>query len=145
MQSVKLENVKLTKVLRFLQLTYKATGTDVFSKKPAIPHTLFMLSFMILWIANGFMDGLQNITDTQLGGLSVSIIFLTYGLLTFIKFATVNLMKQRYLNILNWMKNLYQPNKRLDITLISKDVMKKCLDRSQFIIRYMKKLKMRDI
>lgn len=131
-----LQSIKLTKVLRFLQLTFKATGTDVFSKHPTILNTLFMFVFMILWIINGYLDGVQNINDTQLGGLSVSIIFLTYGLLSFIKFATVNLMKQRYLTILNWMKNLYQPNKILDITAISKDIMRKCLDRSQFIIRY---------
>lgn len=131
-----LQSKQLTNVLRFLQLTYKATGTDVFSNHPTILYTLFMFVFMILWILNGYFDGLQNITDTKLEGLSVSIIFLTYGLLTFIKFATVNLMKQRYLHILNWMKNLYQPNKILDIAEISKDIMQKCLDRSQFIIRY---------
>lgn len=133
-----LQSIKLTNVLRFLQLTFKATGTDVFSKHPTILNTLFMFVFIILWIINGYLDGLKNINDTKLEGLSVSIIFLTYGLLTFIKFATVNLMKQRYLNILNWMKNLYQPNKILDITEISKDIMKQCLNRSQFMIRYFK-------
>lgn len=135
-----LQSTQLTNVLRFLQLTYKATGTDVFSKHPTILNTSFMFVFMLLWILNGFMDGLQNITDTKLGGLSVSIIFLTYGLLTFIKFATVNLMKQRYLRILNWIRKLYQPNKMLDIAAISKDIMQKCLDRSQFIIRYVNQI-----
>lgn len=135
-----LQSEKLTNVFKFLQLTFKATGTDVFSKHPTILNTLFIFLFMILWIINGYLDALQNIKNLTLEGLSVSIIFLTYGLLTFIKFATVNLMKQRYRKILNWMKELYQPNKILDIKTVSKDILMKCLNRSQFIIRYLLKI-----
>lgn len=127
--------MEFEKVLTFFKYTFKSTGTDIFSKQRNIPITFCLFSVIIIWTINGFLDGLKNIHDTELGGLSVSIIFLTYGLLTLVKFATVNLMKERYLYIVNWMKNLYRTNKRLDITLLSKDIMRKCLRRSQFMQR----------
>lgn len=124
---------KLVNVLNFFENFYKISGVDIFSHRPNFIGTVWTTVSMTTCLLNGIIEGIKNRKDTE--NVAVCLIFVTYALLSIIKLSTIFMMKNRYLNIMNWIKNRYMPYDSNEITLVSKDIMKKCLDETWFVIK----------
>lgn len=88
---------------------------------------------MTICLLNGIIQVINNKKDTK--SVAVCLIFVTYGLLSTIKISTIFMMKNRYLNMMKWIKDRYMPYSNEEITVVSKDIMKKCLDETFFVIK----------
>lgn len=124
---------KLLKVIHFFNTSFKISGVDIFSDRPNFIGALWATVIMTICLLNGIIQVIKNKKDTEI--VAVCLIFVTYGLLSTIKFLTIFLMKNRYLYMMKWIKNRYQPYSNDEITLVSKDIMKKCLDETCFVIK----------
>lgn len=124
---------KLIKVIRFFKTSFKISGVDIFSDRPNFIGALWTTVIMTICLLNGIIQVLENKKDTE--SVAVCLIFVTYGLLSTIKLSTIFMMKNRYLNMMTWIKNRYMPYSNDEITLVSKDIMNKCLDETCFVIK----------
>lgn len=127
---------KLLKVIRFFETSFKMSGVDIFSTRPNFKGAIWTTVVMTICLINGIIQVIKNKNDTE--SVSVCLIFVTYGLLSTIKLSTIFMMKNRYLNMMKWIKDRYMPYSKNEITLVSKDIMRNCLDETCFVIKLFK-------
>lgn len=126
---------KLLKVINFFQTSFKFSGVDIFSDRQNFIGAVWTTGIMTICLLNGIIQVIKNRNDTE--SVAVCLIFATYGLLSTIKLSTIFMMKNRYLNMMKWIKDRYMPYSMDEITLVSKDIMEKCLDETYFVIKYL--------
>lgn len=125
---------KLVKVLQFFETSFKISGADIFSDHQNFKMTVWTTVIMTICLLNGIIEGIKNKNSTE--SVAVCLIFVTYGLLSTIKLSTIFMMKTRYLNMMKWIKSRYAPYASNELTMVSNEIMKRCLDETSFVIKY---------